>query len=343
MPKELLRETENRPMANDSPVALLTGGAGYVGAHVALALREAGWRIVVLDDLSAGRREGVLPECVFYEGEVGNSETLDSVFAAHRFSAVLHLAAVSSVPESVADPARCDKINRLDSQILINAARRFRVPYFIFSSTSVVYDEDGAPPFAEDSPLKPKSPYAASKLAVEQYLAAASAPRFAALRYFNVGGADPQLRAGNRKRRDTTLIKAALECAAGVRPRLDICGRDYPTADGTGVRDYIHVSDVAAAHVSALSYLQNGGASGAFNLGLGRGFSVLEVVAAAKRITGVDFPLRDAPRREGDPATIYGDPRKARRAFGFSPRFDSLETIVAHSWAWERALQKRGG
>lgn len=326
---------------NGAPAALLTGGAGYVGAHVALALRDAGWRIVILDNLSAGKREGVLPEAVFCEGEVGDAALLDSVFSAHRFAAVLHLAAISSVPDSTADPARCDKINRADSQILIDAARKFGVPHFIFSSTSVVYDEDAAPPFSEESPLRPKSPYAASKLAAEQILAAQDAPRFAALRYFNVGGADPQLRAGNRKRRDTTLIKAALECAAGVRPHLHICGRDYPTADGTGVRDYVHVSDIADAHILALNYLRNGGESGAFNLGLGRGFSVLEVIAAAKKITGADFPIYDAPRREGDPATIYGNPDKARRLLGFAPKHDSLEIIVAHSWAWEQKLQKQ--
>ena len=338
-----LPATTPRPMTRESPAALLTGGAGYIGAHVALALQDAGWRVVVLDDLSTGSREGVSPQCAFYEGEIGDAALLDSIFSAHSFAAVLHLAAVASVPESVAAPARCDKINRRDMQTLIDAARAHNAPHFIFSSTSAVYDEDGAPPFAEDAPLRPQSPYAESKLAGERMLAAADSLRFAALRYFNVGGADPQLRAGNRKRGDTTLIKAALECAAGVRPHLEICGRDYPTPDGTGVRDYIHVSDIAAAHASALSYLQNGGESGAFNLSLGRGFSVLDVVAAAKKATGADFPLRDAPRREGDPATIYGSPQKARRLLGFAPQFDSLEAIVAHSWAWERMLQKQRG
>ena len=340
MQSDLTNLTNDSPDSPDSPAAFLTGGAGYIGAHVALALRDAGWKVVVLDNLSTGQREGVLPAAVFYEGEIGDAALLDSIFSAHRFAAVLHLAAIASVPESTADPARCDKINRADTRVLVDVARAHGVPDFVFSSTSVVYDEDGAPPFSEESALRPKSPYAASKLAAEEILAAEDAPRFAALRYFNVGGADPQLRAGNRKQKDTTLIKAALECAAGVRPHLDICGRDYPTADGTGVRDYVHVSDIAAAHLQALSYLQNGGDSGAFNLGLGRGFSVLDIVAAVKKTTGADFPLRDAPRREGDPATIYADPGKARRLLGFAPKYDSLDTIIAHAWAWEKFLRK---
>ncbi len=316
---------------------LLTGGAGYIGSHVALALHDAGRRVVVLDDLSTGFRRAVLPDAVFYEGEIGDRALLDSVFAECNIGAVLHLAAVASVPESTADPARCDKINRQDSAVLIETARRHKIPHFIFSSTSAVYDENAAPPFAEDAPLRPLSPYAESKLATEQFLAANAAPKYAALRYFNAGGADAKGRAGGRKKRDTALIKSALECAAGKRPHLKIYGADYPTADGTCVRDYIHVSDIAAAHVLALQYLEKGGKSDIFNLGLGRGFSVREVIAAVKRVTGADFPVCEAPRREGDPAKIWANVEKARRAFGFAPQAQTLEKIIADAWAWERA------
>lgn len=313
---------------------LLTGGAGYVGGHVALALHDAGWRIVVLDDLSTGDRRGVLSAAVFYEGEIGDGALLDSIFAKHDIAAVLHLAAVASVPESVANPARCDKINRRDSAVLIGAARKRNISRFIFSSTSVVYDENAAPPFAEDAPLRPISPYAESKLAAEKELAAAGM-QFAVLRYFNVGGADAKGRAGNYKKHDTTLIKSALECAAGKRPHLNIYGTDYPTPDGTCIRDYIHVSDIAAAHVLALDYLMNGGKPDIFNLGLGRGFSVREVVVAAKKITGVDFLEKETARREGDPAMIYANAQKARRVLGFAPKAETLEEIIADAWAWE--------
>lgn len=323
-----------------SPLALLTGGAGYIGGHVILALQEAGWRVAVLDDLSTGAQQNVPSGVQLHRGEIGDVQLLDSVLAEQQFHAVVHLAAIASVPESVADPARCDQINRQDSQTLIDAAQRHGVADFVFSSTSVVYDEDAKPPFDEKAPLRPKSPYAASKLATEQYLGEQTGLRWAALRYFNVGGSDPGLRVGNRKQKDTTLIKAALECATGARPSLQICGRDYPTDDGTGVRDYIHVSDIAEAHALALNYLRNNGESGAFNLGLGRGFSVLEVIAAAKQVTGIDFATEDAPRRQGDPATIFGNPEKARRLLGFNPRHPSLEKIIADSWAWEQTLQK---
>lgn len=321
---------------NTRGTVLLSGGAGYIGGHVALALREHGWQIVVLDDLSTGNRAGVLSDSVFIEGNIGDRELLDSLFTAHQFTAVLHLAAVASVPESVAAPVRCDKINRQYSEVLINAAREHRTPYFIFSSTSVVYDENGTPPFAEEAALRPTSPYAASKLAAEQLLHATAHPHYAILRYFNVGGADPKLRAGNHKKKDTTLIKSALECVSGKRPHLLLYGTDEPTADGTCVRDYIHVSDIAAAHVLALEYLINGGKSDIFNIGLGRGFSVREVITAVRQITGNNFKVIESARREGDPATIIGNAQKAARILGFAPRHGDLHKIITDAWAWER-------
>lgn len=316
---------------------LLTGGAGYIGGHVALALHDDGWRTVILDDLSTGDRRGVLPSAVFYEGDIGDGALLDSIFAKHNIAAVLHLAAVASVPESVANPARCDKINRQDSAVLIDAARKRNVFYFILSSTSAVYDENASPPFAEDALLRPISPYAETKLAVEQRLAAVGGMQYTVLRYFNVGGADANGRAGNYKKCDTTLIKSALECAAGNRPHLNIYGTDYPTADGTCIRDYIHVSDIAAAHVLALNYLINGGMPDIFNLGLGRGFSVREVIAAVKKVTGVNFAEKESARRKGDPAAVYANAQKAWRGLGFTPKFPELEKIIADSWVWERA------
>lgn len=314
---------------------LITGGAGYIGGHVALALHNAGYPLIILDDLSTGHRAGILPAAKFYAGDIGDQQLLNTIFTAHSITAVFHLAAVASVPESIADPTKCDRINRQSAAVLINAARRHAVPYFIFSSTSAVYDENGTPPFAEDSPLRPLSPYAETKLATEQYLAAAAQPSFAILRYFNVGGADENRRAGNHKAKDTTLIKSALECAAGKRKSLHIYGTDYPTPDGTGIRDYIHVSDIAKAHVLALNYLLAENNSDIFNLGLGRGFSVREIVTAVKKVTHVDFPTVDKPRRQGDPAVIYSNPQKAARHLNFAPCFPALEKIIADAWAWE--------
>lgn len=316
--------------------ALLTGGAGYIGSHVGLALQDAGWRIVIVDDLSTGAREAIPPGVAFYEGEIGDESLLETAFSKHSIDAVVHLAAVASVPESVADPEKCDRINRRDTGTLVRVARHCRVPHFVFSSTSVVYDENTPPPYAEDSPLGPKSPYAASKLAAERIIAAAGFSGFAVLRYFNVGGADKQLRAGCRKAKDTTLIQSALECASGRRPLLCIYGTDYPTADGTCVRDYVHVSDIATAHVLALDYLQVGGASDVFNLGLGRGFSVREVIDVARKVTGIDIPVQDAPRREGDPPAIFADASKAKRTLEFLPAAQTLDGIISDSWAWVR-------
>ena len=319
---------------SSTPSVLLTGGAGYIGGHVALALRERGWRVTAADDLSVGNRAAILPETAFYEGDIGDDNFLRALFAAEKFDAVAHLAAVASVPESVADPARCDLVNRVGSEKIIKMAQEHGVRHFVFSSTSAVYDESGEPPFAEDAPLRPISPYAASKLAAEKCLAA-SGLSHAILRYFNVGGVDAKMRAGNYKKSDTTLIKSALECASGRRPCLHIYGTDYPTPDGTGVRDYIHVSDIAAAHALALDYLRDGGKSDIFNLGLGRGFSVREVAAAAKEVSGVNFAVKDMPRREGDPATVFSNPQKARQLLGFTPASPDLKTIIADSWAWE--------
>lgn len=319
-------------------IALITGGAGYIGSHVALALHDAGWQVIILDDLSTGSRAGVIAEAIFYQGEIGDKALLNSIFSKHPITIVLHLAAMTSVPESVENPQRCDKINRQDAMILIDTVYKNNIPFFIFSSTAGVYDENTTSPFSEDAPLQPISPYAQTKLATEYYLAE-SMLKYAILRYFNVGGVDAKKRVGNYKKNDTTLIKSTLECASGKRPSLKIFGTDYPTTDGSCVRDYIHVSDIATAHVLALNYLQDGGKSDVFNLGLGHGFSVQEVIVAAKKVTGVDFLTQEVPRREGDLVAIYSNPKKAQQVLGFIPKVQTLEQIIADAWAWEKHIQ----
>ncbi|SMN11013.1 UDP-glucose 4-epimerase [uncultured Candidatus Thioglobus sp.] len=319
-------------------IALITGGAGYIGSHVALALHDAGWQVIILDDLSTGSRAGVIAEAIFYQGEIGDKALLNSIFSKHPITIVLHLAAMTSVPESVENPQRCDKINRQDAMILIDTVYKNNIPFFIFSSTAGVYDENTTSPFSEDAPLQPISPYAQTKLATEYYLAE-SMLKHVILRYFNVGGVDAKKRVGNYKKNDTTLIKSTLECASGKRPSLKIFGTDYPTTDGSCVRDYIHVSDIATAHVLALNYLQDGGKSDVFNLGLGHGFSVQEVIVAAKKVTGVDFLTQEVPRREGDLVAIYSNPKKAQQVLGFIPKVQTLEQIIADAWAWEKHIQ----
>ena len=315
------------------PTILLTGGAGYIGGHIARELLDSGRRLVILDDLSTGDIRTVPSEAVFYKNEIGDISSLERIFTDHNIESVIHLAAVASVPESVMDPVRCNKINHLDSALLMDASQSHGVSNFIFSSTSVVYDETYPPPFSEESALAPLSPYAQTKLAAERHLSSKDEMRYAVLRYFNVGGAD--IRIGNRKRNDMTLIKSALECASGKRDYLEIYGTDYPTPDGTCIRDYIHVSDIASAHVLSLDYLQAGGQSETFNLGLQKGFSVREVIDVAKSVTRIDFETRDAPRREGDPAHIFADATKAHRVLGFKPKATTLTEIIADSWSWE--------
>ncbi|MGI9347880.1 MAG: UDP-glucose 4-epimerase GalE [Gammaproteobacteria bacterium] len=318
---------------------LITGGAGYVGSHVALDLLDAGRRVVIIDDLSTGSQEAVPQAASFFCGDIRDEELTARVIAECDVAAIVHMAAMASVPESVADPVRCHSINVAGTQSLLQAAAQNGVTGFIFSSTSTVYDENAPLPFCEDAPTGPISPYAITKLAGEELLRQQTAMRGVVLRYFNVAGADPLLRAGDRKRDSTLLIKSALECAAGKRAGLKIFGDDYPTADGTCVRDYVHVSDIARAHRLALDYVDGGGQSDVFNLGVGRGFSVREVLSAVRQVTAMDFAEEIAPRREGDPPSIYANSDKARRVLHFVPQRPQLETIVADAWAWERHLQ----
>lgn len=324
---------------------LVTGGAGYIGAHMALDLLDRGKRVVVLDNLTTGHRWSVPQGALFVEGDSGDQALISALVKEHGVSAVVHFAAKTVVPDSVADPLSYYRNNTANSRALIDAAYAAGVRQIVFSSTAAVYGDLDHSPVSEDAPLRPLSPYGWSKLMTEQMLrdiAAASDLRFAALRYFNVAGADPAGRAGQSTPHATHLIKVACETALGKRPHMEVFGTDYPTDDGTCVRDYIHVTDLISAHAAALDYLSSGGASLACNCGYGRGYSVHEVIAAVKAVSGVDFSLIERPRRAGDIASVVADARLARERLDWAPRYDDLNTIIGHALAWERWLEKRG-
>jgi UDP-glucose 4-epimerase len=322
---------------------LVTGGAGYIGSHAVLALKAAGHRPVVLDDLSNGERRLVPADVPLVEGDVGDPALLARVMAGHGIEAVMHFAGSIVVPESVADPLKYYANNSAASLTLVRAALDRRVRAFIFSSTAAVYGAPETVPIAETSPTRPINPYGRSKLVTEWLLgdvAAAHGLAFLALRYFNVAGADPEGRAGQCGRGATHLIKVAAQAALGLRPKLEVFGTDYPTPDGTCIRDYIHVSDLAAAHVAGLAHLLGGGEGGAYNCGYGRGFSVREVVRAVERAAGQPLAVEEAPRRAGDPPSLVADAGRLRQALGWRPRFDDLDLIVRSALDWERRISK---
>ena len=326
----------------DCPV-LVTGGAGYIGSHAVLALRDAGWPVAVLDDLSTGFRFAVSDDVPFFHGDVGDSDLLTEIFAAQGTRAVMHFAGSIVVPESVEKPLAYYHNNTVKSRALIEAAVAAGVPHFIFSSTAATYGVPADSPVGEDCPRQPINPYGWSKLMSEQMLAdtaAAHALNYAALRYFNVAGADPQGRSGQSTAGATHLIKVAVEAALGQRPNVSVFGTDYATPDGTGVRDYIHVSDLADAHVLALEALvAEPERSLTLNCGYGRGFSVMEVLDAVDRVTGAKLPRVLAPRRAGDPDSLVADSTLLRATLPWQPRHADLDTIVAHAFAWERKLR----
>jgi UDP-glucose 4-epimerase len=324
---------------------LVTGGAGYIGSHTVHALADAGEPVIVLDNLSTGFRSA-LPESVpLFVGDTGDSNLVSSILEAHEVKAIIHFAASIVVPDSLRDPLGYYRNNTMNTRSLLEAAVRAKVGQFIFSSTAAVYGNPDKLPIAEDAPLKPMSPYGSSKLMSEimlQDVAAAHDLKYVILRYFNVAGADPKLRTGQSTPTATHLIKVAVETVLGIRPTIDVYGTDYPTPDGTCIRDYIHVSDLAAAHSAALAHLRQGGASTTFNCGYGHGYSVLEVLEAVKRVAGHPLAVRMADRRPGDPASLVADVRRIRAALKWSPQFDDLDTIVSHALAWERRLQEAG-
>jgi UDP-glucose 4-epimerase len=334
-------------VAADAAV-LVTGGAGYIGSHAVLALLDRGWRVAVIDDLSTGFRFAVPAGAAFYQGDVADAELLARIFAEQGIGggagAIMHFAGSIVVPESVEQPLAYYHNNTVKSRALLEAAVAAGVPHFIFSSTAATYGIPAVSPVSEDCPRQPINPYGWSKLMTEQMLAdvARAHPiNYCALRYFNVAGADPRGRSGQSTVGATHLIKVAVEAALGERAAVSVYGTDYATPDGTGVRDYIHVSDLAEAHVLALEALRTDPTrSLTMNCGYGRGFSVLEVLDAVDRVAGTRLKRIVAPRRAGDPDALVSDPSLLRATLPWRPRFADLETIVAHALAWERKLRE---
>ena len=318
---------------------LVTGGAGYIGSHVVLALLDRGDKVVVLDDLSTGNRAQVDSRTAFVEGDIADGALVQRVIAEHDVDAVLHFAGSIVVPDSVADPLRYYDNNVVKSRALLEAVIKAGVRQFIFSSTATVYAPDAPQPLAEDAQKGPISPYARTKLMMEWMLedaARAHALRFVALRYFNVAGADARGRSGQSGPQATHLIKRAAQAALGRIPHLDIFGTDYPTPDGTGVRDYIHVSDLAEAHLLALDALRSGAASDTYNCGYGCGLSVRQVIESVERVTGKKLPVKLGPGRPGDPPTLISDPTRLKSELGWHPSHDNLDEIVRSALEWER-------
>jgi UDP-glucose 4-epimerase len=310
------------------------------------ALVDAGEPVVVLDNLSTGHEWALPPEVPLVVGETGDEALVGSLIAEHAVTEIIHFAASIVVPDSVSDPLRYYRNNTANSRSLIEAAVRGGVRHFIFSSTAAVYGNPARVPVSEDDPLQPMSPYGSSKLMTEIMLrdaAAAHGLGYVVLRYFNVAGADPRLRTGQSTPDATHLIKVAVQTALGMRPRMDVFGTDYPTPDGTCIRDYIHVTDLARAHRAALTYLRAGGDSATLNCGYGRGYSVLQVVEAVRRAVGREFPVRMAQRRPGDPMSIVAAAARIREQLQWTPELDDLNTIVAHAVAWERRLSAQNG
>ena len=322
---------------------LVTGGAGYIGSHMALELVDVGEDVVVLDNLSTGFRWAVPDAAKFVEGNVGDSELVSRLLRDYEIDAILHFAGSIVVPDSVTDPLGYYLNNTCNSRTLIACAVAAKIPNFIFSSTAAVYGIPKINPVTETASLQPISPYGSSKLMTETMLAdtAKAHPlRFVALRYFNVAGADPKGRSGQSTPRATHLNKAASETALGMRPSLEIYGTDYETPDGTCIRDYIHVTDLVRAHLDALRYLRAGGESVVLNCGYGKGFSVLDVVEAVKRAAHADFPVRTTGRRAGDPPALVAGADRIHEVLGWEPRLNDLDTIVEHALAWEKRLHK---
>jgi UDP-glucose 4-epimerase len=323
---------------------LVTGGAGDIGSPMVLELADAGERVIVLDNLTTGHDWAVPAGVPLVIGESGDQELVGRLLRDEAVDAIIHFAASIVVPDSVRDPLGYYRNNTMNTRALIECAVAAGVRNFIFSSTAAVYGNPAEIPVTENAALAPISPYGWSKLMSEVMLrdtSHAHGLNHVILRYFNVAGADPHGRTGQSTKAATHLIKVAVEAALGLRAKLDVFGNDYPTPDGSCVRDYIHVSDLARAHSDALRHLRGGGPSLTLNCGYGHGFSVLEVIDTVKRVAGVDFPVEIAPRREGDPAQIVAYSDRAREPLGWRPRFDDLSVIVAHALAWEQALSKR--
>jgi UDP-glucose 4-epimerase len=319
---------------------LVTGGAGYIGSHVVLQLRQRGENVVVLDNLTTGFRQAV-GDTPLVVGDCGDRELVGRVLAEHRVGTVMHFAANTIVPESVRDPLKYYANNTCATRNLLEACMQRGVRRFVFSSTAAVYGIPASGLASEDIQLAPINPYGTSKLMSEwilRDLAAVSDFRYVSLRYFNVAGSDPAGRIGQATAKATLLIKVACEAVVGKRPHVSIFGTDYPTPDGTGVRDYIHVEDLARAHLDALDYLRGGGAAAIFNCGYGHGYSVREVLDSVQRVAGRPLVIREEPRREGDPPSLVARADRIRTQLGWKPQLDDLDTIVRTALRWEEQL-----
>jgi UDP-glucose 4-epimerase len=326
---------------------LVTGGAGYIGSHTVRALHEANENVVVIDDLSTGF-SAFIPEGVpLFIGDAGDENLVEGVIAQHGVEAIIHFAGSIVVPESIRDPLLYYRNNTMTTRSLLNAAVKRNVNRFIFSSTAAVYGEPDQVPVSEHARTRPMSPYGSSKLMTEIMLhdvARAHDMSYAVLRYFNVAGADPLARIGLATVGATHLLKIAVEAATGQRAKVDVYGTDYPTPDGSCIRDFIHVTDLAEAHRAALSYLRGGGPSVTLNCGYGRGYSVLETIEAVRRVSGRHFAVAHAPRRPGDVMTMVADASRIRTTFDWTPQYENLDTIAAHALAWEeKLLRERTG
>jgi UDP-glucose 4-epimerase len=326
---------------------LVTGGAGYIGSHMVLALVEAGESVVVIDNLSTGF-SAFLPEGVpLFIGDAGDENLVEGVIEQHNIESIIHFAGSVVVPDSMRDPLGYYRNNTFTTRSLLNAAVKCGINRFIFSSTAAVYGNPDQVPVPEIAPTRPLSPYGFSKLMSEVMLhdvATAHGMKYVALRYFNVAGADPQGRVGLATIGATHLLKIAVEAATGQRAKIDVFGTDYPTPDGSCIRDFIHVSDLAQAHRAALLYLRGGGNSVTLNCGYGRGYSVLETIEAVRRISGRNFAIQYAARRPGDIMTMVADTGRMRALLDWTPQYDDLDTIATHALAWEeKLLHERGG
>ncbi|BAY34072.1 UDP-glucose 4-epimerase [Nostoc carneum NIES-2107] len=332
-------------MSPEKPTILVTGGAGYIGSHTVLALKRAGYEVVILDNLVYGHRDLVeqVLQVELVAGDTADRPLLDKLFQTHNITAVMHFSAYAYVGESVTDPAKYYRNNVLGTLVLLEAMLAASVKKFVFSSTCATYGVPEVVPIPENHPQNPINPYGATKLMVERILSdfdVAYGLKSVRFRYFNAAGADPSGLLGEDHNPETHLIPLVLLTALGKRESISIFGTDYPTTDGTCIRDYIHVSDLADAHVLGLEYLLKGNDSEVFNLGNGLGFSVREVISAAKDVTGLTIPVKECDRRPGDPPSLIGSSEKARKILGWQPQYPAIRDIVLHAWQWHQKRHK---